>query len=255
MLADRALARRLEEAALNAWPARHQLLLDGWVVRLAGGYTKRANSATPLYPSGRPAEETLAACEELYAAHGLPTIVRIVDLSEPPGLDELLARRGYERIDPSEVLYRPLDDAEGHVDGALELLELDPWLAHYAELSGAPPATLPAHREILAAVPSQRALFALRDAGQVVACGMGVREGGFFGLFDIVVGAPFRRRGWGAALVSGMLGWGRRNGARHAYLQVVARNEPALALYRQLGFRQGYRYWYRVRRAARASGS
>ncbi|MFO7168756.1 MAG: GNAT family N-acetyltransferase, partial [Chloroflexota bacterium] len=196
-----------------------------------------------------------AACEELYAAHGLPTIVRIVDLSEPPGLDELLARRGYERIDPSEVLYRPLDDAEGHVDGALELLELDPWLAHYAELSGAPPATLPAHREILAAVPSQRALFALRDAGQVVACGMGVREGGFFGLFDIVVGAPFRRRGWGAALVSGMLGWGRRNGARHAYLQVVARNEPALALYRQLGFRQGYRYWYRVRRAARASGS
>jgi GNAT superfamily N-acetyltransferase len=43
-----------------------------------------------------------------------------------------------------------------------------------------------------------------------------------------------------------MLGWAQENGARHAYLGVVELNSPARRLYDKLGFREAYRYWYRV---------
>jgi ribosomal protein S18 acetylase RimI-like enzyme len=45
-----------------------------------------------------------------------------------------------------------------------------------------------------------------------------------------------------------LLAWGKQNGAQHAYLQVMLNNVPALHLYSQLGFKQVYEYWYRIKR-------
>jgi hypothetical protein len=38
------MARILEELSLGAWPARSAVFHDGWVLRFADGYTRRANS-------------------------------------------------------------------------------------------------------------------------------------------------------------------------------------------------------------------
>ena len=38
----------LEERGFNAWPAPRNVYFGGWVFRLGGGYTKRANSANAL---------------------------------------------------------------------------------------------------------------------------------------------------------------------------------------------------------------
>ncbi len=60
--------RTIEELTLNAWPALQTVLYDGWLLRFADGYTRRANSVNPIYPSAVPLADKIAACERAYAA-------------------------------------------------------------------------------------------------------------------------------------------------------------------------------------------
>jgi len=239
--------RRIEEAALNAWPALQQLLYDGWIARFADGYTKRANSVTPLYPASQELYDNIAFFEQVYVARHLPVVFRLPSFTAPPGLDGLLAERGYRRADETLVLARALDaEAQQLVDGSLHTLPPDEWLPLYSHLYGASLHQQQIHRALLEAILGVRALFVLRAGGEVVACGLGVQEGMYFGLFDIVTAPALRGRGYGTQLVGGMLKWARNNGAGYAYLQVVGANTPARRVYDRLGFKESYRYWYRI---------
>jgi GNAT superfamily N-acetyltransferase len=241
--------RRIEEASLNAWPALQQILLDGWILRFSQGYTKRANSANPLYPSlDLDIEGKIDACERLYAAHGLPATFRLTPFASPPSLDRLLEIRGYRLIDPTLVLYLDLTSWERLPVHSAELQEqgLDGWLDIFCRFRGSPLNAHQTHKAILQAIPSGRILHSLLVEGKPVACGLGVLEGDHFGLFDLITDPQWRRQGHGTQLVSGMLAWARSNGARHAYLQVMIANAPARRLYTKFGFLEAYRYWYRV---------
>ena len=83
--------------------------------------------------------------------------------------------------------------------------------------------------------------------GQIIACGLGVLESGFIGLFDIIVDKDYRNMGYGEKLVLSILQLGKNNGAKKAYLQVEKNNAPALSLYSKIGFEEIYEYWYRVK--------
>jgi ribosomal protein S18 acetylase RimI-like enzyme len=80
-----------------------------------------------------------------------------------------------------------------------------------------------------------------------VAAGLTVVEDDCAGLFDIVTDEAERRQGHARMVVASLLAQARELGARHAYLQVQADNEPARRLYRQFGFEERYLYWYRGR--------
>ena len=76
-------------------PALQQILFDGWVLRFARGYTKRANSINPLFGSALEVGAKVDACARLYEEKGLPPIYRLTPFSHPPELDPVLAQRGY----------------------------------------------------------------------------------------------------------------------------------------------------------------
>src|SRR5690349_24012374 len=93
----------IEEVSLNAWASLQTMLYDGWVIRFANGYTKRANSVNPLYPSNIDIEEKLRFCENLYREKNLPLVFKLTPLVYPHDLDERLAERGYQRDSRTSV--------------------------------------------------------------------------------------------------------------------------------------------------------
>jgi GNAT superfamily N-acetyltransferase len=239
----------LESAAFNAWPAFHQLLAAGWLIRFADGYTKRANSANFLYPMTTPAVQLVSWCEQLFAVRHLPPTFRLVDRPETPPMDRILAERGYQVLDPSVVLQSPIAQVQlpPRAADTFTPLSLDAWMPIHTTLSCANPHAQDIHRRILARITLPRVLGAILVDGQPVACGMGVVDRGLFGLFDLVTHPGQRRRGYGGQLIAGLIGWAADHRPETCYLQVVQHNQPARALYQKLGFREAYRYWYRVK--------
>jgi ribosomal protein S18 acetylase RimI-like enzyme len=241
------LHKRIEEAALNAWPALQQILFDGWVLRFAEGYTKRANSVTPLFASSINASEKVAACEQFYREKELPCIFRLTSFVSPE-LDHLLAQRGYTILDPTLILHFDLQHAslDPTTSATLQHKSLDDWMNTFCRLSATTLEQHETHRAILDAIAARRMLVSLSADARVVACGMGVLEQEYFGLFDILTAPQQRNQGYGTSLVTAMLVWAMEQGAQHAYLQVVDTNAPARHLYAKFGFQELYRYWYRV---------
>lgn len=238
--------RHIEEAALRAWPASQQFLYDGWVVRLSDGYTKRANSASLLYPTPESdTSATLSRIEELYASQNLPVIYRLLSFSTPPDLDARLASRGFREADGTLVMSRPLPSLLP-LDPAVCALDVERGVEAHARMNNLPDAILPGHRRILERIPGGLSFVGLFDGETLVACGLSVTDGSLVGLFDIVTDPAHRRKGHGARLVTGMLAQAASHGATSAYLQVVMTNAPAIALYETLGFDEAYRYTYRI---------
>ncbi|MBS0540495.1 MAG: GNAT family N-acetyltransferase [Proteobacteria bacterium] len=238
--------RILEQKAFRAWPALETRHHAGWIQRLSGGYTKRANSINALEPEAQFTPEMKNALEAPYLAAGLPPVWRLTPLA-PANADAALAAAGYRRIDESLVQQAPLDgryamDPEVRIDAAPS----PAWLAGFADLSP----VAPKHREtmgrMLRSIAAPVAFASVADAEGPMAFALGVAEGEHVGLFDVLVAPRARRRGLARRLTASIGAWGRSQGARSIYLQVVATNDAALPLYASLGFETVYSYAYRV---------
>jgi ribosomal protein S18 acetylase RimI-like enzyme len=130
-------------------------------------------------------------------------------------------------------------------------MNLRAWVDAVGELRGSPAEHRAAHLARLEGMPLAVRAVAIERAGRVIATGLTIVEDDSAGLFDIVTAEHERRRGHARVVVAGLLRVARELGAREAYLQVDAANEPARRLYRQFGFVPRYEYWYRGREGER----
>jgi GNAT superfamily N-acetyltransferase len=243
------MIRRLEEVTLEAWPALQTMHCDGWLVRFAGGFSRRSNSVNPLYPSCRNVVEKIRVCEALYRERGLKTVFKITAASEPRELDGILASDGYRTEAETGVQILSLGAWGGMPakDVALQNAPTEDWLSAVCALNAYDPRHHGTFRSLAALIHPPVQFASIRSGGRIVACGLGVIRRSHLCLFDIVVDADFRRRGYGRQTVAGLLIWGREQTADTAVLQVMADNPIAQALYAGFGFREVYRYMYRVK--------
>jgi ribosomal protein S18 acetylase RimI-like enzyme len=244
---DLALVAACEERIVNAWPAPSTLMVEGWVVRFANGYSGRANSASPLKPGATLSDAALALIEGLYAGAGLPPCIRTTPLTQP-GMKRRLAARGYRVKDRAIGMASPLASPSPMPPG----LRIEPHATRgWIEAAASRQSPEKNDPDKLAAIvgnirmPAAFATLMQRDAP--VALGMCVAERGMAEIGAVIVDAGLRGQGHGRALMQGLMSWADARCCTHAFLQVEAGNAPAIRLYESLGFRPAYGYetWVR----------
>ncbi|GAA4856609.1 GNAT family N-acetyltransferase [Saccharopolyspora cebuensis] len=249
-------ARELDDCMNRSWRARSEVAVDGWLVRRSSGVTQRANSVLPV---SAPADlaAAITRVEELYQDEGLPPCFQISPAARPAELDQVLADRGYElrgdtevRVAAVEDVLRRLPPARGPVD--VHDAPGPDWMGLWWAVDGRGGADARAvARDILGGGP---ALYALRrDAAGPAAVGRVSLVGRWAGVYCMAVRADARRRGHATEVLRALLVGAADRGARHTWLQVVADNAAARALYERVGFADFSRYHYRVHPAPRTS--
>jgi len=243
------LITRIEELSLNAWPSLQTMSYDGWILRFADGYTKRANSVNPLYSSSRDLDEKIHFCESVYRKKDLPVVYKMTSAVCPDNLDKILEAKGYQIDSRTSVQTIDLNavDLSGTTGAEFDDNLSDSWLENYCRMNAVPIRHAKTLRLMLLNIIPSHCFVSIKVKDRIVACGLGVLQSGSVGLFDIVTDPEFRQRGYGAQIVTSILQWGSQNNALSGYLQVMLNNGPALRLYSKIGFAEQYRYWYRVK--------
>jgi len=239
----------LELAANDAWPAPIQSRLGSWILRAAGNWTGRANSALAVGDPDRTLEAAIDAVELWYAAKGQrPMINTPMPLAAP--VNAALDARGWTArplvLVQSVAVPALISDVEARRDlPPVELADspTDAWLAMVAAHKGRLPA---AARHILTAVPEVVFASAQDEDGTLLAVARGAvtgpAPGRWLGLSLVQTAPVARRRGLGRHLTRAVAQWALQRGAVRAYLQVEERNTAAVGLYQGLGFSTHHTY-------------
>ena len=243
---DLADVRRLEELAFRGWPALESRDVAGWRLRFSGGYTKRANSINALGPSAQVDATTVDRLEAAYLERGQAPVWRLSPLA-PPAIADLLTGRGYRAIERSLLQVSPLHPGFT-ADPAVRVYPqpTPAWIEAFCAYSPVRPEHRGTMQRMLAAIAAPAGFAFVEEAGRPLAMAIGAVEGDHMGLFDVLVMPQARRRGLARRITESLYAWAWQQGARFAYLQVVATNDAAMPLYAAQGFRTVYSYEYRV---------
>jgi len=237
----------LERIAAAGWLPPATKPLGDWLLRAAGGFTGRANSALVTGDPGLPLGAALHAVRSFYAERGLPARAQVVVESAS---DRVLINQGWldDRPLDSGVLVQVTSVAAALAARPIDEHEPEPltiattpsaqWMANYGRGDETDEATL---RTLLTS-GDEVGFAELGDP--VTAIGRAAITGDWVGLFALAVDPSHRRRGQGHAVVNAMLDWAAERGSVSAYLQVAGSNAPALALYERFGFVTHHRYHY-----------
>ncbi len=242
-----------EELQGNAFPALQTVQYDGWAVRFGGGFTYRVNCANPMYEEALPIAEKIDYVETLYRQSDLDkSIFKLhvgMEQSRVETAEEILTEKGYQRLRDGNIFVCDLKAFNKSPATQTVVLEemTDGWLDGFLTMNGTAEAQKQAASRMLKNIHYPIAAAAIYENGKMIACGLGVMERGRIGLYDIFVDADCRRRGLGGDICIAIMNWGKSRGCDTAYLQVLADNFGARALYRQLGYEETYGYWFRVK--------
>ncbi|MDY0871978.1 GNAT family N-acetyltransferase [Dongia rigui] len=246
MSVDAVLNWRVERLCHHAWPSLDEERHGDWVFRFSNGLSRRGNSANPLGPEADDVSAMLQAADAAYPRHGLPVLVRVPALLDA-SVERDLSARGFASEGETLTLY--CDLPPGHMrrdpDVLIAPAPTEDWLQRIWALKDLSAKDRATYRAIVAALDVPSAFMALNIGGALVAMGFVAIDDRLLCIESLITDPAHRGQGHAKRLVGAMLAFGITQGVEGACLQVVADNEPAIRLYRGMGFsRELYRYRY-----------
>ena len=259
---QRVSADDLETLMAKGWVATDRAGLGDWVLRSAGGFTGRANSALVVGDPSLPLDRAIDYVERWYAERDAAPIFQVhgepgFAVEDAPAGAALL-ERGYavggDRPDWTRVLVLtglsaqvpPLTTESVPVTADAELSP--EWLMAYGRSRSVVPGTTEA---VLTGSDGQLFLSVRDDAsGRIVGIARMAIHPGWAGIFGVWVDPDHRRRGIASTIVSAVAMVARENGMPAIYLQVSSDNAEGLAFWKGLGFDVHHEYTYLARPAA-----
>jgi N-acetylglutamate synthase len=240
----RTSAEDLERYALPGWLGISEPLGE-WTLRVAGGFTARANSCLAVGDPGMPIGAAAAQIITFSGSHGIAPRAQVIAGSQTEaGLREV----GWlEASGQTDVLVCRLSDLLGEElpDPSVQVVEtLTPsWEAAYqrSRLDDVEPAAV---RMILDGHPPRAFGGVAGSDGQFVAIIRGHLSGVWLGLASVWTDPGHRDRGLARKIMIALGHWAARRGGRYVYVQVSGANEPARRAYAALGFTLHHRFRY-----------
>lgn len=235
--------------ALNGASAADVAELRGLLVSLPGrgpGYNFAACLRWPAGDSGR----LLGRLREHMARLGEWPVAMIAEgLSEPPTLTAELAEAGWVELERERVHVTRRQPGVPHLDATLRLEAVTPRAAAECQALeqqafGLSDQFAAARTEQLAEALARGALraYLVRLDGQAVASARLSAADGVAAITGVGVAPALRGKGFGSLVTAVATRAGLAMGSRLVWLSVDERNEPALRLYRRLGFEPAFRW-------------
>lgn len=228
----------LEQAAAATWSPDERACIAGWTLVSNGGFTRRANCATPT-AAGATDPDVRAAVSNWLAERGAPLVVRITPLVDPVVESLAATSWGLAFTDDTVVMTKALKGARPG-----RSLQVDPAAADFAarllDLNGRPRGAIaPWTRMVMRLGEDVTGVQAEKKAVGLVAV-----ANGHAAIYSVAVAAAHRRQGRASDIMATAEAWAFERGAHTAFLQVRGDNEPARIMYERLGYEERYRYHY-----------
>lgn len=242
---DEAGLFKLDESGLEAWPCLEEAHLGGWQLRFSNGVYGRSNSVTMKGDPGTGFELAVAICHSKYSQYGLQTLFRIPNIGEWEEADISLGQMGYRLTDRSEVQVGPVIELVSDPQVRLGSTLNSEWVHTYLSSSNRGKGKEETVSRLFERVPFPRRFAHIEANNEVAAIGLGCVVGNTLWIFGVATSPAHRGQGFATRVAKSLLTWSSSEGATRAALQVAADNEPALRLWKSLGFELAYRYHYR----------
>ncbi len=234
---------RMERAHVLAWPALRTANVHGWLWRLSGGGSQRANSVSTIDFDNSDLEAAVIQIESRYRSVNAPPRFQTFDETSPPELPDLLISRGYRPTDPTVTMFKPIRSGNAPADVESRDHAWTDWTDVYlAEITENRRAI---NTLILDRIPAPRRFFACRRDGRLASTALCVIGFNCAVIECVTTRSDARRQGTAQAVLCALEHWAARQDADWIGLQVVRTNTPAVNLYERLGFAPGAtnRFW------------
>ncbi len=229
---------RLFQAIDATWPAAREVESGPWLLREGKGGGKRVSAATALQQA---TPEDIAYAEDQMQKLGQPPLFMLHDGED--ALDQALAGRGYEIVDPVVVLSCPISRLTDRPIPRLTTFVIWEPLAIMLEIWAAG-GIGPARIDVMRRAESKTAIFA-RNNQKPAGTGFVAVDGEIAMVHAVEVLAQHRRQGIAGWIMRQAAFWAQEQGAAEMVVLCTKANTAALALYSGLGFAPATQYHYR----------